>query len=325
MQVADDKAGKRGKCPKCALMVRVPQSQAGAETAEAHRVLLRTVGGSMPSQRDDDDFFGDVVTEVLSASAARRAPAGADPPPATPPAGAEGPLPPADPEALRLSAEAPSAPPMSWPASASPSGATGQAVAAQTTAPGKSADSGEDSADPDSPEATAATAGAKGGHGLWAMLGVLVVSAGVVGVVAWQNWQHVSRFSDAITRCLPNAAFPTDGARPRAMPGCLTGKVLLCNASGGPCPPGLLPNWRLVATSAEQVGTVIFIRRNDHAPEAQAFRVMGRRPARPAAAYEMCAVDARSGRRICADTVVAADKEKALEALCRLINTCVRR
>ena len=159
-----------------------------------------------------------------------------------------------------------------------------------------------------------------------ALLALLAVVAGVVGMVAWRNWQHTQRFGQLVARCLPSVLFPSDGAAPPAMPGCLRGKILLCGESGGPCSLSSLPDPQIIADGgAETVATVIFIRRNDHAPKVRTFRAMRRPSAKAPVAYEMCAVEAVSGRRLCAETVVAWDHDQAVQALCRLIERCVRR
>jgi len=393
LRVSDDKAGKRGKCPKCNMMVRVPRSQQEADATEAHRQEVRArkmnehrkLGEYRQSDAGDGDIFTDVVGEVLSNSPAWRSPvsrqevpqpspeaSSQEPPPAdeaehdaadapppgdpdtagTPPSDDPDEQPEApDPEVLRRSAEAPSAPPMSWPVESAPSGATessqpgsdldalAQAALAVRTndpapdeAPAGRAEAAQSQEEPpaeDVPQGAGVvrlgTAAVKGSHGLLALLLLLVVAAAVVGVVGWRNREHTWRFRDAITRCLPSVKFSSDGAGGKALPGCLTGKILLCNESGGPCSLRARPNPRLVARSADEVGTVIFIRRNDDVPEAGTFRVMGKPPVRPPVGYEMCAVDVASGRRVCAETVVAADDKQAVEALYRLIDRCLRR
>ena len=411
LRVSEDKAGKRGKCPNCSQMVRVPRSQVEADETEAHREVIRARKLSeMQKRRDaDDDVFGQVMGEVLSGRPVRKSPVrldpqrdslGVDPPPAEPRSDApaqdrEPPPPPAtqppppgptwpkeadhvlvgepvpeapeapevpdepdegaDPDALRHSAEAPSAPPMSWPADSAPADAAGDskpgsdldalANAVRTTgsrrapeiaeAYASASDYGQTEADrPESPArqadrsgrgALAGTVTVKGSHGLLSLLVLLVVVAGVLGLVGWRNREHIWQFRQAITRCLPSVAFPTDGADQRATPGCLKGKILLCDESGAPSPLAASLDPQLIARSPKQVGTVVFIRRNDEVPQVLAFRVRGNPPARPPVGYEMCAVDAASGRRICADTVVAADDKQAVETLCRLIERSTQR
>ena len=426
LRVSDDKGGKRGKCPKCSMMVRVPRSQVEADATDAHRAEVRARKMSEHRQRReaDGDVFSEIVGEVLSSRPAWKSPARHDPqqeapgvqsPDAPAPGeseapdhGREVPLPPdetpveasaladeadrgaedappsdgldeqpedappsdgldeqpeaeaPDPEALRRSAEAPSAPPMSWPAEAALSEATGDSgpgsdldALVQATRAVRTAGSGEgsrasasddvrtlpDHAEPaqgiwESPAEDAAqdtgiahwpTAPVRGSHGLLALLVLLAVVAGIMAIVTWRYREHTWRFRDAITRCLPSVKFSSDGAGERARPGCIAGRILLCNEFGGPCSLIALPDPQLVAESADEVGTVIFVRRNDEVAKAMSYRGIGRPPVRRLVGYEMCAVDVASGRRICAAVVMAADDKQAVEALHMLIARCLRR
>ncbi len=380
LRVGDDKAGKRGKCPKCGTMLRVPRTQQDVEAGEAHRAVLRVRKLDEQRRREtgDDDIFNDVMGELLSGRPVRKSPGRHDPQRdalgvdrqvsaevAAPEAPAEQvPSPPAetpeqvpapadqadgargdDAEALRRSAEAPSAPPMSWPAEpAAPQAADdapppsdldalAQAARAVRT-PDPTEDDETTSQPPELPDGDfpqvaeplpPGTAPVKGSHGLLALLVVLAVVAAVAGTMVWRHRRHTWQFRNVIARCLPSVRFPTDGTALAAVPGSLAGKVLLCNASGGPCSLRIGPDPRIAARSAVEVGTVVFVRRNDNVPKAWRFRVMGRRPAHPPVGYELCAVDVPSRRLVCADTVVGADDTQAVEALHRLVGRCVRR
>lgn len=413
LRVSEDKAGKRGKCPSCSMMVRVPRSQVEADTADAHRAVVqaRKLSEQQHRRDADDDIFGQVVGEVLSGRPVRKSPVRHDPkrdalgvdavgprsapaespPPDAPeppgeapaadeadheafplpspgaPAEASDPVTPdepaeaSDPDALRRSAEAPSAPPMSWPAepadpadaSEPPSDLDALARAVRTPRPRRApASAGEDStaslsdygqtvadraetgedmpetparqADPSARDAREVGVTVKGNSGLLSLLVLLVVVAGVLGLVGWRIREHVWRFRQPITRCLPSVAFLADAEGQRATPGCLAGGILLCDEFGAPCPLTISLDPLLVARAPGQVGTVVFIRRKDDAPRARAFRVMGSLPARPPVCYELCAVDAASGRRVCVDAVVAADEDQALQDLRRLIERSAR-
>lgn len=311
MRVPENKGGKKGMCPKCARVVYVPHSQTEADASKEHRAELVARRRGRRLKREEGDPS---------------------------PQGLDGPPHQADPEAAHRSAEAPSAPPMSWPVESPPlHRIDGRDAVSDLGASPLVAVAAEDDAGPgpegpaaggaDTPLALlepAATAGVRGAHGLLGLLAMLIVVMGVVGLVAWRNWEHARRFSDVITHCLPSVAFPADGIDNRAIPKGLRGKVLLCDEFGGPYSLRQWPDSRILAPSADQAGSVIFVRRNDHAPGARTFRVGGRVPPRAPVGYEMCAVDVRSGRRICAAVVFGADDILAVEALCRLIEISVR-
>ena len=406
LRVSDEKAGKRGKCPRCTLMVRVPQSQAEANAAEAHRAARRARMINPPKTEEEDDLFDNVVSEVLGSTRMRApstpsvAPSQTSPAPKVlgaapidarrdvvtqamavaraesaptaevvepdqadkapaldetqPAAGHDAP----DAEMMRQSAEVPSAPPMSWPvektqadakgasdldalvraaqdsptriAAADPAGARDEGgVAAVLNGAGPAGERKPRRDRPARPPGTVAPVGAgttsiRGSHGLGAMSVLFVVALGVLALVGWRNWEHTWNFSAVITRCLPEASFDDPDAPNQARTGSMTGKVLLCNDMGGPCPVPLSLSDDVIARSADQVGTVIFIRRNDEVRQTRAFRKGERILARAPAGYEMCAVDVTSGKRICTVSVGAENTARAVEKLYWLIKRCVR-
>jgi len=252
-----------------------------------------------------------------------------------------------DAEAMRQSAEAPSAPPMSWPAEKTeaddgpPSDLDALVHAAQQSpAPIAAADAVSDEGElsavnrrrPDRPDRPPlvitpvgqATASVRGAHGLLGMAVLLLVVVGALAMVGWRNWEHTWNFSGVITRCLPAVSFVSPGDPNEARIGSMKGKILLCNEAGGRCSAPLAFSDDLTATRVDQVGTVIFIRRNDDTLLTQAFREGGRAFAHAPAGYEMCAVDVTSGKRICTVAVAAGNAEEAAERLYWLIKRCVR-
>ena len=120
------------------------------------------------------------------------------------------------------------------------------------------------------------------------------------------------------------ATFDSPGDGSHARTGAMTGKILLCNDMGGPCPVPLVFDEGLIARSADQVGTVIFIRRNDKTPQTRTFRKGERVFATAPVGYELCAVDVKSNQRICTVAVTGENAAQATEKLYRLIKRCVR-